>query len=370
MPVNLICQSTLNGFATKLQQGLLQMATYTTRGKRVTAQIRLVGYPTESETFDTKREAKEWAVRREIEIKSIKQGKPLNYTLGQAIDKYITDVAPSHRGGDFEIRRLKAMAQTLPTARPLADFNTDFWNDWKQKRLSTKKQADTSKTISTGTVRREMCDITLVFEHARKELRWINANPLRDVTRPPQGKSRSRTISDTEVALMFKTLKYERGIKPISIGQQVGAMFDLALETGMRAGEVAGLTWDNVHLDKRFVHLPLTKNGRSRDVPLRRSAEAILDSMRGVNDDEVFAPSSSTMDAYFRKARKTAGLEGFTFHDARHTAATNIANTLKSSNVTAQQAVLDLCAIFGWTKIDQALTYYNPDVSDIADRMG
>ena len=51
-------------------------------------------------------------------------------------------------------------------------------------------------------------------------------------------------------------------------------------------------------------------------------------------------------------------------------AAKNIANNLKSSNVTAQQAVLDLCAIFGWKKIDQALVYYNPDVSDIADRTG
>lgn len=346
------------------------MATYTARGKRTTAQIRIAGYATESKTFDTKRDAKDWAARREIEIKSIKQGKPLNYTLGQAIDKYIADVAPKHRGGDFEIRRLKAMAQTIPTARPLAEFNTDFWNDWKQKRLATKKQADASKAVSTGTVRRELCDITLVFEHARKELRWINTNPLRDVSRPPQGKSRNRTITDDEVAAMFKTLKYQRGVKSISICQQVGAMFDLALETGMRAGELAGLRWENVQLDKRFVHLPITKNGRSRDVPLRRSAAAIIESMRDINDDEVFAPSSSTMDAYFRKARKMAGLEGFTFHDARHTAATNIANTLKSSNVTAQQAVLDLCAIFGWTKIDQALTYYNPDVSDIADRMG
>lgn len=345
------------------------MATFSTRGKRITATIRIAGYPSESKSFDTKREAKDWASRRELEIKSFKAGKPLHYSIGQAIDRYIKDVAPTHRGGDFEIRRLKAMAEKLPVNRPLVEFTADFWNDWKQKRLATHKQADPTKTISTGTVRREMCDITLVFEYARKELRWITTNPLRDVSRPAQGKSRYRVITDDEVTAMFERLNYDRTKPIVSIGQQVGAMFDLALETGMRAGEIAGLKWLNVHIDKRFVHLPITKNGKARDVPLRKSAVQILQNMQQVNDDEVFAPSTATMDAYFRKARKRAGLSGFTFHDARHTAATNIAQTLKSSNVTAQQAVLDLCAIFGWTKIDQALTYYNPSVTDIAERL-
>src|SRR5690606_13631800 len=50
----------------------------------------------------------------------------------------------------------------------------------------------------------------------------------------------------------------------------------LALETGMRRGELLGLTWENVDLDAGVAHLPLTKNGDSRDVPLSRRARETL----------------------------------------------------------------------------------------------
>ncbi|MGB8306192.1 MAG: tyrosine-type recombinase/integrase, partial [Pseudolabrys sp.] len=36
----------------------------------------------------------------------------------------------------------------------------------------------------------------------------------------------------------------------------------LAVETGMRRGELLGLRWEHVHLAKRIVHLPLTKTGK------------------------------------------------------------------------------------------------------------
>ncbi|WP_244424681.1 tyrosine-type recombinase/integrase [Methylobacterium nodulans] len=42
----------------------------------------------------------------------------------------------------------------------------------------------------------------------------------------------------------------------------------LAIETGMRRGKLLSLRWEHVDLDQRIAHLPLTKNGSSRDVPL------------------------------------------------------------------------------------------------------
>ena len=45
-----------------------------------------------------------------------------------------------------------------------------------------------------------------------------------------------------------------------------------AIETGMRRGELLSLTWENVHLGKRYVHLPDTTNGDSSDVPLSPQA--------------------------------------------------------------------------------------------------
>ena len=82
--------------------------------------------------------------------------------------------------------------------------------------------------------------------------------------------------------------------------------------------------------------------------------------MRGYDDDLVFGLKSQTLDAMFRKYRGKAGLSGFTFHDARHTAATRLAQRLH---------VLELCKVFGWTSTSRALTYFNASASDIAKRI-
>jgi hypothetical protein len=107
-------------------------------------------------------------------------------------------------------------------------------------------------------------------------------------------------------------------------------------------------------------HLPLTKNGSYRDVPLSPVAQRLIERMRGWDDALVFGLSSQTLDALFRRARDRAGLSGFTFHDARHTAATRMARQLH---------VLELCKVFGWRRMDQALTYFNESPQALAHKL-
>jgi integrase len=125
----------------------------------------------------------------------------------------------------------------------------------------------------------------------------------------------------------------------------------------MRAGEICRLEWDRVHAD--YCVLPVTKT-KPRNVPLTFKARRIIESMRGWDDRLVFGVSAQTLDATFRRARNAAGLEGFVFHDSRHTAATRMARKVD---------VLTLCRIFGWSSTTQALTYFNPTASEIAGRL-
>ena len=141
------------------------------------------------------------------------------------------------------------------------------------------------------------------------------------------------------------------------MSQAVARVFLFALRTGMRAGEICGLTWDRVHAD--HVRLPVTKT-RPRLVPLEQRARRLVESMRGWDDVLVFGVGRQTVDALFRRARDRAGLSGFTFHDARHTAATRLAGKLD---------VLTLCKVFGWSSPAQAMAYYNPSPGEIARRM-
>jgi len=157
---------------------------------------------------------------------------------------------------------------------------------------------------------------------------------------------------------MLRAMGYTRG--PLrSVSQAVALAFLLALATGMRAGEICGLTWDRVRED--YVILLVTKNGTPRDVPLSRAARRIIDRARGFDPVLVFGLRSQTLDALFRKYRERAGLEGFTFHDSRRNAATMISKRV---------GPFELCRIFGWKRLDQALTYYEKSASQLARDLG
>jgi integrase len=54
----------------------------------------------------------------------------------------------------------------------------------------------------------------------------------------------------------------------------------LAIETSMRLGELLGLQWTNIDLERRTAHLPNTKNGSSRTVALSSTAASALRELR------------------------------------------------------------------------------------------
>lgn len=76
--------------------------------------------------------------------------------------------------------------------------------------------------------------------------------------------------------------KYRRGTK----NPYMRPLVLLALETAMRRGELLGLKWANVDLRRRVAHLPDTKNGDERDVPLSSRAVAVLEDSKAKRDEQ------------------------------------------------------------------------------------
>ena len=211
------------------------------------------------------------------------------------------------------------------------------------------------KRVGPGTVLRELGLLSAILETARREWGWIGANPLRDVRKPTEPDHRDVIISGAQIRAMLRTMHYRRG--PCrSVTQAVATAFLLALRTGMRAGEICTMRWDEVSADFCTVR---GKTGK-RDVPLTYPAAQLIESMRGFDTTLVFGLNTDSMSTLFRKYRQRANLDGFTFHDTRHTAATRLAQRLH---------VLDLCKMFGWTNTTMALTYYNPKAGEIAKRL-
>jgi integrase len=322
------------------------------------AQIYVKG-ERDSQTFDKKGDAVEWAAKRETQLRAVAGGKGGSvFTFEQALDKYAAEVSTERRGERWEVVRLKAYKgkdHNLPIKKKLADVSKTDLIAWRDRRLQV-------CGVARSTVLRDMTLLSAVFEQARTEWEWIKANPLIDVKKPTKPEHRKRVISPREVGMVLHRLGYAgHKAKVVTVSQAVAHAFLLALLTGMRAGEICGLRWEDVRADYGTAHnVKAIMAGVSRDVPMAPSAMRVIERMRGWDAERVFGVDADTLDALFRRARKRAGLEGFTFHDARHTAATWIAPKLH---------ILDLCKAFGWKRMDQALVYYNPTASQIAQKL-
>lgn len=327
------------------------MASIQKTAKGYRAQVAVKGQR-DSATFRTRREADAWASARETEFREL-AGKPQSQrrTLGELLVRYRDEVSANKRGARWEVIRINRFLTTYPqlTARLLEDLTPETFALWRDARR---------KQVSDGSVIRELGQLSAAFETARREWQWLTTNPLSDVRRPPAPHHRDQVISRANIKAMLRALGYMPGMRVSQQRHVVAMCFLLALRTGMRAGELCKLTWDRVRED--HVILMETKSV-PRKVPLSRRARMLIARMRGWDEKLVFGLKVETLDSLFRKYRGRAALEGFTFHDSRHTAATWLARKLD---------VLDLCKAFGWSDPKRAMIYYNPTASDIAKRLG
>ena len=178
--------------------------------------------------------------------------------------------------------------------------------------------------VGPATINKELNLLSAALNYARRRLQWNVPNPVEGMRlRPPEG--RIRWIDRTEAARLIQAAETIRGYLPDFI--------QLGLNTGMRKGEMLGLSWDRVDLDRGILYLTDKdqKSGKHGSVPLNAEALAALQRRRAHRDafcpdsPWVFAKRDGTRIADIKKGFKTAceraGLEDFHPHDLRHTCA-------------------------------------------------
>lgn len=316
------------------------MATFQKRNNRVTATVRIKPHPPKSKTFETLRDAKSWAQELEVKLRNEKAQIFNHINFEDALKQYRDEISVKKKGAKQEIGKINFILKDMDCNIPLVKVSKEMLIAWREDRLTKVKGA---------TVRRQLIVLAGFFSWCIDVKLWLSASPLDDVKFPGDSNHRERVISDEEIEIMIKGLD-----------SVVSDVFLFALETGMRQSEICELTWDRVYIAKRFVRLTSTKNGRLRDVPLSSVAIDILTKIGVKKTGSIFNRTAYEVSEAFRETRIRLGLEGFTFHDARHTAATRIALKIP---------VLDLCKMFGWSNPKRAMTYYNPTASEIALRL-
>jgi integrase len=299
-----------------------------------------------SKSFPTKQAAQAWARLTESEIDA--GNRPSSLTVGQMLDKYAREISPAKKGAKWEQTRITALRTLRIAQEPLSTVDATHVAKWRDERL---------QSVSAGTVLREWTLLAHAFQIAVREWRMLPASPMTGVRRPVEPPPRERLISDDE----RDRLLFVFGDRLDTVTGRVGAALRLALETGMRAGELCGLTWDRVDMARKVATLPMTKNGSARQVPLSPGAVEVLTALKALNKPTVLAMNVQQLDAIWRKGRDKAGIADLHFHDSRATAVTRLARKLD---------ILDLARMIGHRDVRSLMAYYRSTAEDIAKKLG
>lgn len=310
-----------------------------------------------SKSFPTRKEAAQWALETEAQLRGVSVP---DQTLAAACDKFSREETDARGGGHWErIRLARFIKDGGIAARRLETLDARDFAQWRDDRLRQHKSGSTTKTISPGTVARELNLLRAVLEVARREWRWLRENPLDDVRWPKTPKGRARGVPADAIVAISKALGVWERPLAVTKRNRVGLAFLFSLETGMRSGEICALRWPDVHKKERYVTVRKSKNGDERDVPLTVRAVELLEALP-LGFGPVFGLTDVKRDALFRKHRPEAWRDVH-FHDARSEAI---------SRLSKKMDVLELARVVGQRDINSLLHYYKANVTDIARRLG
>lgn len=293
------------------------MATITRRKVGYQAQVRHTGYPTRSKCFITQRDAEKWARQIENELDRgvfLDRTEADKQTLGDILGRYAREVSPTHKGHRNETICITALQRDPVCKYKASALSGKLLAEWRDRRL---------QAVSASTVNREMNLTSAAINCARKEWGVHIENPIALIRRPPAGKGRTRRLTADE-AQRLQTVLQAGGRRPDGTfdggarNHWIAPMVLLALETAMRQGELLKLTWHDVNLNGRTVHLNDTKNGDARTVPLSSKAVQVLEQLPRAISGRVFPLTKNAVHQAFHRACQRAGLQNLRFHDLRH----------------------------------------------------
>jgi integrase len=293
--------------------------------------VRVKGAPTRTASFSTLAEARKWRDREATRLRTEKhfpEEVASNKTVADAIQEWRSRVAPKLKDGAKPSKLL------------------DFWHEEighvvlrelrpsRIGQLRDQLAGDTTRrgrTRTGATVNRYLAALSSVLGCAAKEWGWIDSNPCTRVKRETEGQGRERFLSGDEQQELLAAAQQSEDAR-------IYPLVLFALTTGARQGELMALQWGDVDVDSGVCILRDTKNGTDRRIYLSGRALDVLREMKryrvarvGKGRAYVFAdPNGEPRFPAKRwlKARDAAGLEpSFRFHDLRHTAASNLAQS-------------------------------------------
>ena len=284
------------------------MATIRRRGKTYHVQIRKVGYPPVTKSFSSITVARKWTKATEADMeRRLSVSVPSTLTVGDLLERYESEVIPTHKGNRREIYKSRTLRKNFSKIR-LCDLSPSDVRQYRDIRL---------KTISPATLRRELAVLSSAINHASKEWEiFVSTNPVTAISVPRTANARSRRLEADE---QNRLLSASNG--------ELRRMIIIALETGMRRGEILQIRRCHIDFTLQTLLIPLTKTDTPRTIPLSsravvslREQISISGNIAPIREAPLFSLLPDSLSQGFRRLCRRLDIQNLHFHDLRHEA--------------------------------------------------
>jgi len=274
------------------------MANIRKRGSKWQVQIRRTGHPSRTKTFIRKEEAIAWGRSQEVHLDTAAAGVfiPSKDYLSGLLNRYAAEVTTKKKSVTSETRRILRLIRDPISRKRVCDLTPELLASFRDRRLRDGKRA----AADDLQIIRHMLNIA--------SAEWgvqLPINSLDKVRFPAPSRPRQRRLVAGEYEFLIANARESRSyyLAPLII---------LAVETGMRAGEMLKLRWCDWHADAKVLRLLDTKNGQDRFVPLTQTATALLETLpfRG---ERIFETNYEALKSAWQRLLKKAGISDLRF---------------------------------------------------------
>lgn len=254
-------------------------------------------------------------------------------SLREFLDDYYAPWASTElRRGERYVLRIKGRFSGM-LEMPISHLDAKLLNNWWMARLASESG---QKPVERVTAHRDFAALRAALSKA-VDWKLLEANPLLGLRQKSvQGREIVRFLSNAEESRLRKAMASRdaganHSTPQRSFKDHLTPIVTLAMNTGMRRGEILSLDWTDIDFEARTIRVQArhAKSGKQRYIPLNNEA---IDALRAwkldsPSDAEVFAPSD--IKKGWGALLTTAAITNFRFHDLRH----HFASRLVSSGV-------------------------------------
>ena len=205
-------------------------------------------------------------------------------------------------------------------------FSGKYLDEITSARLAEFESERRRKGASAPTIRRDLLCLSSMFTHCEVDKEWCTINPVSSFLRRER---RRGQLKENPPRTRYLSLGEEADLLAAA-EPDMAAQMAMAIDTGLRKGELWALTWGQIRGGYREVHIPAGqfKSDRERVVPLLPRSAGFLAQLprhlrRGGEPDWVFCKINGERYGERRKAFlaaiKGAGLKDLIWHDLRRT---------------------------------------------------